>query len=176
MKPNKSFLHSSSSQVISHWAGFSGCRRNAPCRPKGSRRRWDVADSRRYQEVMKLNILSLFLSQCGVMVEKKRDTGAPRSFMESSTTGRCWLSSTRREVWEKDLVLPHMKEPFIWGHTGCACGRHYYSCASHVTLLLSLFLSSQELPSLTLSLSMHSTAEVDQRFVSLLQLCTEMVL
>ncbi len=163
-------LHSSSSQVISHWAAFSGCGRNAPRRPKGSRRRWDVAESRRHQEVMKLNILSLslFFSQCGVTAEKH--WSAEKLYGEQ----RCSFSSTRSEVRENDLVLPRMKEPFIWSHTGCACGRHYYSRASHVTLLFSL-LSGTSI-SHFIYVSMHSTAEVDRRFVSLLQLCTEMVL
>lgn len=66
--------------------------------------------------------------------EKEKHWSAEKLYGEQ----RCSLSSTRREVWENDLVLPRMKEPFIWSHTGCACGRHYYSRASHVTLLFSL--------------------------------------
>lgn len=80
---------------------------------------------------------------------------------------------TQREVWENDRVFKGTCFPsyegavYLMSHWLCACGGDA-TIAVPVTLLShSLPLSSQELPSLTLSLSMHSTAEVDQKCVCL---------
>lgn len=184
MKPNKSWsFFIDSSQVISHWAAFSGCCRNAPCRPKGSRRRRLVAETRRHQEVMKLNILSLFLSHCGVMVEKRETlehrTALRRAALQEDAQDSSTDTHTQGSPREWSSVASYEGTVFLKSHWLCACGRHYSSCASLVTLLFSLFLSSL-LSGTTIShfifiYALHCWSR-SKICVSLLQLCTEMVL
>lgn len=122
--------------------------------------------------------LSLSLSQCGVIVKKKHWSDEKlygeqhyRKMADSLTD-----THTQREVRENDLVFKAtcfliwrscLSEVTLtvclWGDATIAVQPRHYS----LSLSLFLSLSSQELPSFTLSLSMHSTAEVDQRFVCL---------
>lgn len=167
------FILLSSFKVISHWTAFSGCCRDASRRPERSRRRWLVAETRRPQEV-----IFLFLSLQVTVNEKHLRTGELIYIMSYEELYKMIVGNvltfihtdTQKEIRENDLVLnqrdviPDMKELScgLWEDTTIAV-----LTASLFFLSIFLSFSSQEWRSLTLFVSMHSTAEVAQRFVRL---------